>query len=210
MEVWWRKLSWQFWGTIWTYVGNEVLTVVTTKSMIFWVVLLYRSLEVHWHFRGAYLLHLQIKRVSQARKRHQSEQTLCLIWARKEIWSCYATIGCLIIPSWPKWGLVLYALFAVLAALSCWFLAWLALQTWGWSQYVSSETLADFYQTSQHYIPEDHTILSSEHLSGGTGDNHWNRLAGLWARNQPQDLSNMKQKCQSLNLNIHFHATTIL
>jgi hypothetical protein len=45
----------------------EVLTAMTTKNMIFWIVLLCSSAQIHWHFDGMSHPHLHDQRVSEAR-----------------------------------------------------------------------------------------------------------------------------------------------
>jgi hypothetical protein len=53
-----------------TVVGIEVLTLVVMKSPIFWDVTPCSLLENNRHFGGAYRLHLQGRRISQARNQH--------------------------------------------------------------------------------------------------------------------------------------------
>jgi hypothetical protein len=53
-------------------VGFEVLTTVLMKSTIFWDIMLCSPLKVNQHFRGTYHLHLQGRRISQARNQHES------------------------------------------------------------------------------------------------------------------------------------------
>jgi hypothetical protein len=51
------------------YVRLDVLTAVTKKSTIFFVLTPYTSIEIHRCFRGMYRFYLQKKRASQTSKR---------------------------------------------------------------------------------------------------------------------------------------------
>jgi hypothetical protein len=50
---------------------GEVLSVVTVKSIIFWYVTPCSPVEVHRRFGGPYYVHLQNRRVNQARNHQQ-------------------------------------------------------------------------------------------------------------------------------------------
>jgi hypothetical protein len=62
-------------------VRFEVLTVVVTKSTVFWYLMLCSLLKVNRHFGGIYCRHLRGWRISQARNQHESrwqaEQLAC-------------------------------------------------------------------------------------------------------------------------------------
>jgi hypothetical protein len=54
--------------------GFEVLTAVTMKSTVLWVVTTWISEKFqHFHFRGTYFLHLQGQRISQAKDQQKQE-----------------------------------------------------------------------------------------------------------------------------------------
>jgi hypothetical protein len=67
-------------------VGFKVLTAVTVKTMASWVVMLCSS-ETAQHFKGTYCLHLQVKRVSQARKQQKQSASYSLILKMEVIFS---------------------------------------------------------------------------------------------------------------------------
>jgi hypothetical protein len=60
-------------------VGFEVLTAVVTKNSVFWYVTPCCLLNVNWRYGGTCYLHLQGKRISQAR--NQQSSACCLLYA---------------------------------------------------------------------------------------------------------------------------------
>jgi hypothetical protein len=68
----WRMKPGNLWG-LWP-LGFEVLTSVVMKSSVFWVIIMWRQLEVSCRFGRTYGIHLQSWRVSQARSRQQAKQ----------------------------------------------------------------------------------------------------------------------------------------
>jgi hypothetical protein len=55
-----------------TYVGFEFLTAVGMKSSIFWDITPCNPMKVNRRFEGTCRLHLQDRRISQARKQHEA------------------------------------------------------------------------------------------------------------------------------------------
>jgi hypothetical protein len=58
--------------TVFSYVGYEVLAVMTTKSATFREVTTCSSVENRQRFAGTYFLHPQGRKVSQARNQRQA------------------------------------------------------------------------------------------------------------------------------------------
>jgi hypothetical protein len=55
----------------------EVLTAVFVKSLVFCDITWCRALKVNQHFGGKYHLHLQDRRISQAKKNSVKQEAIC-------------------------------------------------------------------------------------------------------------------------------------
>jgi hypothetical protein len=67
-------------GMVLNWLGTG--TTLPLPSTIFWCVTLCSLVEVYWHFRGMYCLHLQGVRVSKGRKCHAASiHSLCFLLA---------------------------------------------------------------------------------------------------------------------------------
>jgi uncharacterized protein YjiK len=61
------------------HVGFEVLTAVVMKSTIFWDIKPCSPLKVNRFFGGKYRLHLQGRRISEARYQHEAGSATCSV-----------------------------------------------------------------------------------------------------------------------------------
>jgi hypothetical protein len=67
-----KRRSYSFLYLNYNIVGSEGLTAVTVKSALFWIETPYSSKNAR-RFGGTYLLRLQCRRVSQARKKQNAD-----------------------------------------------------------------------------------------------------------------------------------------
>jgi hypothetical protein len=57
-------------------IGFELLTAVVMRSSIFWHITICSPLKAHRRFRGICLVHLQDRRIGQARNQHKARDKL--------------------------------------------------------------------------------------------------------------------------------------